>query len=132
MSGTISFKGFLTPIKSLPYVNTTTAGGAVPVKFTLGLYRGLRVLQVDPSSTPVACPVGAPENPVRPGIAGKSGLKALGYSYTYVWRTNPSWAGSCRKFVLTLADGSMHEAMFRFHSAKAPSSTDAVRRIFGR
>ena|GEM_PF-3286265 len=131
VSGSMSFKGFLTPIKSLPYVNTTTAGGAIPVKFTLGLYRGLRVLQVDPSSAEVTCPAAAPENPVRPGIAGKSGLKSLGYSYTYVWRTNPGWAGTCRKFMLTLADGSTHEAMFRFHSPKAPTATASVRRILG-
>jgi hypothetical protein len=132
VSGSMSFKGFFTPIKNLPYVNTTTAGGAVPVKFSLGSYRGLRVLQSDsPSSIPVACPAGAPENPVRPGVAGQSGLKSVGYSYTYVWKTNPSWAGTCRKFLLTLADGSTHEALFRFQSQQAPTSTASARRILG-
>ena len=129
VSGTMSFKGFLKPIKGMPYVNTTIAGGTIPVKFTVGLYRGLRVLQVDsPSSIPVDCPVGAPENPVRPGI-GKGGLKSLGYSYNYVWKTDRSWAGTCRKFRLTLADGSTHEALFRFKAKLAPTPT--ARRITG-
>jgi hypothetical protein len=43
-----------------------------------------------------------------------SGLRAEGHKYTYVWKTNSSWAGSCRKLVITLADGTSHAALFRF------------------
>jgi hypothetical protein len=62
-------------------------------------------------------------------IAGAGGLSSLGYSYSYVWKTNPIWGGSCRKFVLTLADGSTHEALFRFVSAP---HINAVKRILGK
>jgi len=134
VSGAMNFAGFFAPIRNLPYVNTTLAGSSIPVKFSLGAYRGLGVLQAgSPTSTPVACNTSAPVNVVRPGIASTSGLQSLGYGYTYVWKTNPSWAGTCRKFVLTLSDGSAHEALFRFTApAPAPATTTSTaRRIIG-
>jgi hypothetical protein len=69
---------------------------------------------------------------VLPLITGSSGLRSLGYSYTYVWRTSASWAGTCRKFVLALSDGSTHEALFRFMAApKANTQTNTLKRILG-
>jgi hypothetical protein len=130
VSGTMSFTGFYTPVRNMPYINSAMAGSAIPIKFSVGGYRGLRVLRVNsPTSVPVACPANAPENQVRPVIAPSSGLRSMGSSYTYVWRTNAGWGGSCRKFVLTLSDGSTHEAMFRFMKA---SNVSAARRILGR
>jgi hypothetical protein len=38
-----------------------------------------------------------------------------------VWKTSKAWAGTCRKFVLTLADGTVHSALFRFANKGAPS-----------
>ena len=32
----------------------------------------------------------------------------------YVWKTQDSWAGTCRTFDMTLNDGSSHQAIFRF------------------
>ena len=134
VSGAMRFTGFFAPIRNLPYVNTTIAGSSIPVKFSLGAYRGLGVLQAgSPTSSPVACDTSAPVNVVRPGIASTSGLQSVGYGYTYVWKTNPTWAGTCRKFVLTLSDGSAHEALFRFTApAPAPATTTSTaRRIIG-
>jgi hypothetical protein len=128
VSSAMSFAGFFAPLRNMPYVNTVLAGSAIPVKFTVGGYRGQNILLETPSSVEVACPAGAPENAVRPGLAGVAGLRSLGYSYNYVWKTNPSWAGTCRRFVLKLADGSTHEVMFRF--SVAPTSS-AARRILG-
>jgi hypothetical protein len=34
--------------------------------------------------------------------------------FKYIWKTDRSWTGTCRKLVLTLADGSSYEALFRF------------------
>ena len=34
--------------------------------------------------------------------------------YQYVWKTSKAWAGQCRTFRMTLVDGSVHEAEFRF------------------
>jgi hypothetical protein len=128
VSGTMKFSGFFAPIRNMPFVNTVTAGSAIPVKFTIGGYRGLRVLQMNPSSVDVACPASAPVNAIRPTVASSSGLKSLGYSYTYVWKTSSAWGGSCRKFVLTLSDGSTHEALFRFTAAPRTQA----KRILGR
>jgi len=49
--------------------------------------------------------------------ASTSRLVALGTTYTYTWKTNANWADTCRKLVLTLVDGSRHEALFRFSKA---------------
>ncbi|HEY4648976.1 MAG TPA: PxKF domain-containing protein, partial [Gemmatimonadales bacterium] len=123
VSGAMNFSGFYAPVRNMPYVNRATAGGAIPIKFAIGGFRGLQVLQANsPTSVAVACPAGAPENAVRASIAPRGGLQSLGSSYTYVWRTNASWAGSCRKFVLTLSDGSTHEAMFHFVKASKGSA----------
>ena len=34
--------------------------------------------------------------------------------YTYVWKTDKVWAGTCRQLDLRLADGTDHPAFFRF------------------
>jgi MBG domain len=129
VTSAMSFGGFFAPLRNMPFVNSTQAGSSIPVKFTVGGYRGQNVLRELPTSVQVACPAGAPDNAVRPGLAGVAGLRSLGYSYNYVWKTSSSWAGTCRKLVVTLADGSTHEAMFRFAAApKGPS----VRRILGK
>jgi rRNA processing protein Krr1/Pno1 len=38
----------------------------------------------------------------------------LGEKHVYIWKTSTTWAGSCRKLVVTLVDGSTHAAVFRF------------------
>ena len=35
-------------------------------------------------------------------------------TYWYLWKTSTSWAGSCRQFVMTLDDGSVHRVTFKF------------------
>jgi extracellular elastinolytic metalloproteinase len=34
--------------------------------------------------------------------------------YGYIWKTDPSWANGCRSLLITLKDGSQHEALFKF------------------
>jgi hypothetical protein len=126
----MNFSGFYAPLRNMPYINAATAGSAVPIKFAIGGYRGLQVLQANsPTSVAVTCPADAPQNTVRALIAPRGGLQSLGSSYTYVWRTDANWAGSCRKFVLTLSDGSTHEAMFRF--MRAPKGSSTIGRLLG-
>ena len=48
-----------------------------------------------------------------------TGGSTLGYDawtdqYIYVWKTDASWAGTCRQLVLQLNDGSIHRANFKF------------------
>jgi hypothetical protein len=129
VSGAMNFSGFYAPLRNMPYVNKAIAGSSIPVKFAIGGFRGLQVLQANsPTSVPATCPVGAPENAVRALIAPRSGLHSLGSSYTYVWKTSAAWEGTCRKFQVTLADGSTHEAMFRFIKA---SKGNALGRLLG-
>jgi hypothetical protein len=34
--------------------------------------------------------------------------------YTYVWKTDRAWAGTCRLLTVQLKDGSAHQANFKF------------------
>jgi len=122
----MTFAGFYSPVKNMPMMNVATAGSSIPMKFSIGGFRGLQIFGAAPTSEAVTCS-SAGESTIS-GTLAPSGLTAQGFSYTYVWKTSPGWAGSCRKFVLTLADGSRHEALFRF-----PSKASSVgRRIVTR
>ncbi|HET8768324.1 MAG TPA: PxKF domain-containing protein [Pedococcus sp.] len=35
-------------------------------------------------------------------------------TYTYVWKSDKAWAGSCRQLVVKLDDGTLHRANFKF------------------
>ena len=99
-------------------MNTLQAGRAVPLKFGLGGDLGLRVLAAgSPSSVRVACDTQARLDEVE--STSTAGSSTLSYDsatglYTYVWKTDAAWAGTCRKMTLTLDDGSTHSALFRF------------------
>lgn len=48
-----------------------------------------------------------------------SGQSTLTYDsskkqYVYTWKTEKSWAGTCRQFTLRLLDGSSYSAFFNF------------------
>lgn len=52
------------------------------------------------------------------GLPG-AGSSSLSYDssldqYVYVWKTNENWAGTCRRLVVRLIDGTDHVAEFRF------------------
>jgi MBG domain-containing protein/trehalose utilization protein len=109
------FSGFYQPVKNLPVMNVVRAGRTVPLKFSLEMGAGLRILQVGtPSSTAVSCGAAPQSTMEDQAVTSLPGLRMDGLTYTYHWNTNASWAGSCRKLVLTLDDGSKHEALFRF------------------
>ncbi|QQQ80211.1 PxKF domain-containing protein [Saccharothrix sp. 6-C] len=112
------FAGFKAPVDNPPTVNTMQAGRAVPLKFGLGGDHGLGVLAPgSPSSVQIDCNSGDPVDEVETTTA--AGGSMLTYDpttglYQYVWKTESSWAGTCRRLVLTLDDGSTHDAVFRF------------------
>jgi hypothetical protein len=123
--GVYSFHGFFAPVDnstaSSQVWNVAKAGSAIPVKFDLGGYQGLAILtSSSPSSIQVACPNTALYDAVEETLAvSTSGLSfdaranAPYGQYVYVWKTG-SWAGTCRKLTVTLADGSAHFAYFKF------------------
>ena len=112
------FSGFFRPVDNLPTVNTVKAGRAIPVKFSLGGDRGLAIFAPGyPKSQQVQCASAAPFNAIEVTVtAGNSGLSydsATG-TYTYVWKTDKAWSGTCRRLTVRLSDGSDHSAQFVF------------------
>jgi hypothetical protein len=116
------WSGFFQPVDNLPTVNTVKAGQAVPVKFSLGGNYGLSIFAAGyPKVQTVACGSGAPTDEIEQTVtAGASGLSydAATGQYSYTWKTDKTWAGSCRQLVLKLTDGSEHIAMFHFRSGR--------------
>ena len=112
------FSGLLSPIDAAPVVNKAKAGSSVPVKFSLGANYGLDVLAPgSPSSRTVTCSSGAPSDELEQTVsANKSGLTydARSGIYTYVWKTDKKWGGSCRNLSVELADGSIQTVSFSF------------------
>ena len=113
-----TFTGFLPPVDSGGVLNQVRAGQAVPVRFQLGGDRGLDILASgSPTSAAIPCPGGAPTDPIEETVsAGGSGLQydTASQTYTYVWKTQRGWSGTCRRFVLRLDDGTVRTADFRF------------------
>ena len=115
---TYAFSGFGPPVSAPPAVNAANAGRAVPVKFSLGGRYGPDVVAGGyPASRRIDCAGGAATGVLAAtAAAGSSGLSydAAAGSYTYAWKTEAAWAGTCRELVLRLADGTEHHARFRF------------------
>jgi len=113
------FAGFDRPISNMPTVNSVKAGSAVPVKFSLGGNFGLDVFKSGyPGVQSVVCDSASPVDPVLETVAaGNSGLTydSLSAEYTYVWKTDKGWAGSCKTLMLLFNDGSAAQtASFQF------------------
>jgi hypothetical protein len=116
MSVNYRFAGFFKPVKNLPAMNVVRAGRAIPIKFSLGRYEGLQVIRpATPAVSTVACTIQSETMTDEDDDSeNSSGLRAEGEKYTYVWKTSPTWVGTCRKLVITLADGTSHAALFKF------------------
>jgi hypothetical protein len=112
------FSGFLSPVDNLPVLNAMNAGRAVPVKFSLGGDHGLDIFASDyPKSQLLPCDSTALVDGVEETATAAS--SALTYDplteqYRYVWKTDQSWANTCRQLVIKLLDGSYHRANFTF------------------
>lgn len=112
------FDGFFPPVDNPPTVNTAKAEQGVPVKFSLGGDRGLDIFPAGyPASMQIGCSDGSPIDAIEETVsAGASGLSydPATDTYIYVWKTNKAWAGTCRKLVVRLNDGTDHIALFKF------------------
>jgi len=112
------FRGFFDPIINLPYLNMVSAGQGVPVKFSLRGNRGLTIFASGyPLSQKINCDSTEPINPnVTTVTAGSSSLSydSKTDSYTYTWKTDKTWAGTCRQLVVKLADGNTKLANLKF------------------
>ena len=113
-----NFTGFFQPVENPPVYNRAKAGSGIPLKFSLGGDQGLDIFAPGyPASTPIACDLTSPSVPVQETVA--AGSSHLTYNpntgqYTFIWKTDKAWAGTCRELVLKLADGTSHSAYFNF------------------
>jgi hypothetical protein len=112
------FSGFFEPVNNLPTVNLVKGGSGVPVKFSLDGNQGLNIFAAGyPASRSVECnstdPIDVVEETVSASTSGLTYDASAG-QYVYVWKTDKSWASTCRQFVLRLNDGSYHRANFKF------------------
>jgi hypothetical protein len=110
------FGGFLRPIDNLPTLNLAKAGSSIPIKFSLGGYKGMNILATgSPASKVAPCDAAAATDAVEEtSTAGNSSLSydATADQYTYVWKTVKTWTG-CRQLQMKLADGNTYAANFK-------------------
>lgn len=102
------FDGFYRPVEN-NLLNQAKAGRAIPVKFSLSGDMGLSILKSGyPKVKPTACPnANAPSSIDEEAVT--AGDSILSYDadldqYSYVWKTNKTWAGKCMIFDLGLID----------------------------
>ena len=113
----LAFGGFLAPVNG-DMANRATAGSAIPVKFSLGGFRGMEIFAAgSPSSRLLSCSTldegDDIETTVSPGASDLT-YDAATDTYTYVWKTQRAWRDTCRKLVVDFNDGSRATADFDF------------------
>jgi hypothetical protein len=113
-----TFSGFFQPVDNPPTLNVAKAGSAIPVKFSLGGDQGLDIFRAGyPRVTTVSCNASSPTDAIETTVtAGGSSLQydSTADQYSYVWKTNSNWAGTCVQFDLGLNDGSTHTFLVEF------------------
>jgi hypothetical protein len=113
---TYAWNGFFAPVDNPPTLNIVKAGSAIPVKFSLGGNQGLDIFAPGyPRSQSVTCNSAASDPIEQTVTANASGLTydATTDTYSYVWKSDKSWAGTCRQLVVTTKDGAVHRANFQ-------------------
>ena len=112
------FSGFFQPVDNLPTVNLVRAGNAIPVKFGLDGDHGMGIFEAGyPKSQLIACDSAATVDGIEETVA--AGSSNLSYAdgvdqYFYTWKTDKSWANTCRQLVIKLTDGTFHRINFKF------------------
>jgi len=111
------FTGFFQPVDNRPKLNVAKAGSGIPVRFSLGGDEGLDIFEAgSPTSNKMACDSGASVDAIEETVtAGGSTLSydPLTKQYTYVWKTDKLWAGTCRQLVVKFDDGTTQLADFQ-------------------
>ncbi len=111
-----NFTGFFSPVSNPPTLNNVNAGRNIPLKFSLSGNKGLGIFAVGyPVSQQVSCSTSAPVSELlETNSPGDSTLTYSPDTYHYNWKTESSWAGTCRVLTVKLNDGSTHTANFKF------------------
>jgi hypothetical protein len=94
---------------------TVNAGGSLPVKFSLGGFRGIDVLDGQPSFQRTHCVSGASIGAAIPATSGEPfAYDAATDSYKFVWKTQKAWATWCGTLTVALDDGTSESLAVRF------------------
>ena len=113
-----NFTGFFQPVDMGSVFNVVKATSAIPVKFSLSGNQGMSIIPVGyPKVQSMSCSTSMLDLLVDETVtAGNSSLQydVGADQYIYVWKTDKSWANTCRQFQLMLNDGTMHTANFKF------------------
>jgi extracellular elastinolytic metalloproteinase len=112
--------GFAPPVANSPALNTRPAGETVPLRFNIGGNRGRTPLaNQSPASQEIDCTTLQPlqfaiTTPTQSANNAKlTYIRAL-QQYLYNWDPLEEWAGTCRRVIITLDDGTQLTANFRF------------------
>ena len=111
------FRGFKFPVNGLE-VNKAKAGRIIPIIWRIVDANGNGVTSVASftslTSVTIACP-GEPADTIELYLPFATGLVNLGGGFwTTSWKTPASYAGTCRRMQLNLADGTTRTAPFQF------------------
>jgi hypothetical protein len=110
---TYAFSGFSGTTLNPPSANTAKAGSNVNVSFGLGANHGSSPFTV--SSAPMSCTTGLMTGNPDPREAPTGASVDGSGQYTFSWKTDKSWAGSCRQLLVALNDGTIRTAHFQFN-----------------
>ncbi len=115
-----AFGGFAPPVDGSGGINAANAGSTIPVKFSLHGDQGLAIFKDGyPASASYDCGSTPPTEASTPAASSESLNYVKGADqYTFAWKTDKSWDGTCRVLVLGLKDGTVHTVAVQF---KKPS-----------
>ena len=96
-------------------MNDANAGRNVPVKFTLSEQGGAPDVAAVFASQQVDCGTFAPSGEIAPvQTPGSRKLESSGNQFSFNWKTESAWAGTCRQLIVRLQDVADPVAIFRF------------------
>jgi hypothetical protein len=108
---------FLPPALGGPVLNVAKAGSTIPVNFSLISNLGLNIFDPGyPRSQQVTCPTGLTSHTIDIPKSVTAGLTydARTTVYTYGWKTDASWVGTCREFTTKFRYGSVRKIQVKF------------------
>ena len=113
------FSGFLAPVDNPPALNQATAGRTVPIRWKLRNGSGGFITSLNAVSSITSRPIPCDSRPVEQvpdsDSTAPSELKVnADGEFIYTWRTDRTWAGTCRRLTVTLNDGTAPFVDFRF------------------
>jgi hypothetical protein len=111
------WSGFFQPVDNAA-LNVAKSGSTIPVKFSLGGNQSLNVLAATPSVAKIGCSTGEPLDAIEQytdSVASGLRYDSTADQYIYNWKTASSYAGTCQRLAVKLADGTVaHTADFKF------------------